>query len=360
MMKNLLILSNIEWNFLKQRHQHLALGLKDKYNVIFVESLVKRNPGFRDISRIFRRIFSTQKKSYAEIKIITPVILPSTFKVYRILNRLYFSRRLTKKIKSAMIGGSTVLWNYLPSQTVIDLIDFIHPEAIVYDCVSNFAALDDMPRDTSKLEQEIVHKSNMVVVDCDFLYEKHRQSARRIELIGPGVDFIKFNMPYDAVKGIRNLGYFGVVDKRLNLEILHALKKAGYNIDLIGPVRLDRKLLTGINLIPEVPHADLPRALQKYDGYLLPYVHNELTKGVIPAKTFECFATGKPVIISGLINLKKYSAIAIFEDSADKLIQRLKGRIDTESLSKQRLEVAQKHDWKKVTGRIHDILVDLI
>ena len=157
MKPNLIIISNIEWKFLKQRHQYIAEGLLKYYNVIYVESPVKRNPNLKDIPRIISRLIISLKKkksSTQNIKIITPIVLPSTYNIFRKFNKIFFSKKLSKKIDNFLNSDKdTYILTYLPSETTFDLIQNLKHKLLIYDCVSNFEYVQGMPKDILKTEK---------------------------------------------------------------------------------------------------------------------------------------------------------------------------------------------------------------
>ncbi len=362
---NLVIISNIEWGYLKQRHQNFALALSDDYNVVFVESSAKRNPSWQDIPRIANRLStvftvnkSTRRKtdSHEKVTIITPVVFPSTFKVFRLLNSLFLSRRLVQQIKTACIANrKTTLMTYLPSSTVMDIIQLLRHNTLLYDCVSNFAGIKEMPADTETIEQQLIRKSDCVFVDCDFLYEKHRGSANRIELIEPGVDFALFNsIEGKTCQSIRKIIYYGAISNKIDFNVLRYLAGKDIAITLIGPITFQHDRIDQIQYLPQVDHDKLPSALEKADALIIPYLHNEFMLGVIPAKFFECFATGKPVITTWSDNYKRYDNLILQGRTPEDIYQKITliDQYETYGKQQKRIDIARKQDWKILSSRI--------
>src|SRR5690606_4881766 len=168
---NFIIISNIEWGFLKQRHQFLAEKSAEKgNNVIFVESSAKRKPTLNDVPRNFLRLeklisrrinYGKQLNGYGQInpditkvKVITPIVFPSTFKIFRFFNKVFFIKFLVKQIKNQIDHNHPIhIITYLPSSTSLQIISSFDARTVIYDCVSNFEAVIGMPRDTSKIEK---------------------------------------------------------------------------------------------------------------------------------------------------------------------------------------------------------------
>ena len=366
-MENIVILANIEWNFLKQRHQFLAENLcKRGYNVLFVESAAKRNPGIKDIPRIINRIkrnlFSNQSKktdSFNEnFNILSPIVFPSTNKFFRFLNNSLFIPLLNRKISKCLIKSQStkVIW-YAPTSTTSSLIKKMKPQVTIYDCVSNFEAFTEMPKDTTKIEDELIVQSDCMVVDCDFLYSKHCSKTNNIFLIEPAVDFDLFSeiskeeMEYKIEKVV----YYGQLDSlKINIGLINYLIENGIDVHVIGKVTCHSSEIKAV-IHETVDINQLPELLREYDALLLPYNLNDYTAGIIPAKFFECFATGLPIIATNLLNFKRFQKKMICGDNNEEILNNIK--TFTFNFGKEeRIQIAKDHSWEKFTDKFTDIL----
>lgn len=351
---NILIIANIEWKFLKQRHQFLAETLsRFGHNVVFVESSAKRNPTFKDIPRIFARVLKavapSEPKGLSTVKVISPLVLPSTFKLFRRVNEMIFIPVLERKIRKVLNGQAPdLIINYLPSATALSLWRRLDKRTMIYDCVSNFEGVSGMPSDVAITESELIAVSKAVVADCEFLYQKHKNAARVIRLVEPGVDYSHFgSKPLRIPESIRNVLYYGLVNQKLDLEFVKGLIDRGLKVTMLGPVAQDVDLPNGVCYMPPVAHGVLPEIVQNYDALLLPYADTPLTQGIIPAKFFEYFALGLPIIATDRANWRRYSNVMVCSDSADEIMSLLNNYSpDFErARAKERKEIAQQHGW---------------
>ena len=98
------------------------------------------------------------------------------------------------------------------------------------------------------------------------------------------------------------LGFFGVVDERMDLELLAAIAQAKpeWNLVIIGPcVKIDPATLprgSNIHYLGMKTYAQLPAYLSGWDVALLPFALNESTRFISPTKTPEYLAAGCPVV----------------------------------------------------------------
>jgi glycosyltransferase involved in cell wall biosynthesis len=98
------------------------------------------------------------------------------------------------------------------------------------------------------------------------------------------------------------LGYYGVIDERLDLDLLHALA-AGYphwSIVIVGPVAkiepATLPCLPNIHYPGRQPYERLPNFLKGFDVCLMPFATNEATRSISPTKTLEYMAAHKPIV----------------------------------------------------------------
>ncbi len=360
---NIVIIANIEWKFLKQRHQFLAEGFKKLgLNVIFVESSAKRNPKISDIPRILERLKSAKKSSKTKVQpnqmgsdvhVVTPIVLPSTSLLFNFINDQFFIPKLTKKIEKLLIPGKTAIINYLPSHTALSICDRLSHDVLIYDCVSNFEFVPGMPNTVCKIEDELINKSNFVTYDCNFLLEKHQTKDSTHILIPPGVEFENFNLELKTKK-INKVLYFGLLSEKNDLQLVKEISKI-FNLDVLGEVRVDIEGIPINRIRDKVNHSELPEVIKEYDALLLPYSKSEYAKGVIPAKFFECLATGLPVIASATPNFLDYKQHLIISEEGNYLSS-LENFSFSDEDREDRVSLAKNNDWKLKTIKFMELI----
>ena len=97
-------------------------------------------------------------------------------------------------------------------------------------------------------------------------------------------------------------GYYGVVDERLDYELIEALADAHQagSVVLVGPMikvdpdRLPRR--RNLHYLGQRPYALLPAYLKGFDVCLMPWALNEATRTISPTKTLEYMAGSKPIV----------------------------------------------------------------
>lgn len=356
MSKLYLIIANIEWNYLKQRHQFIAEGLVGAGDeVVFLESSAKRNPTLADIPRIIDRIVRVVTKKDVQasgattsLSVITPLVLPSTNHFFDFLNKAFFLRKVVAKICAQKGRKPDYIINYLPTVFALDVWASLGKPPMIYECASNFDAVPGMPKKrTPRIEKIVTRESVHITVDSDFLLDKFRDSGKTTQ-IGPGVNVAQFQelAQSPANPAIESILYFGAVDEKTDTDMINALAERGYRMTIIGSIKPGTTISPKVAVLPPVAHAALPAAIRPYDALLLPYNNSAYAQGVIPAKFYECFATGKPIIASESENFRQHAALIIMGN-----IESLPGKITAytaeadQKARRQRLAIAAQNGW---------------
>jgi glycosyltransferase involved in cell wall biosynthesis len=112
-----------------------------------------------------------------------------------------------------------------------------------------------------------------------------------------------------AAIGHPRLGFFGVIDERLDAELIAAVADAAPNWQLVmaGPiVKIDPASLphrANIHWLGQQPYEVLPHLVAQWDVCLLPFARNESTRFISPTKTLEYMAAEKPIVSTPIIDV---------------------------------------------------------
>jgi glycosyltransferase involved in cell wall biosynthesis len=234
------------------------------------------------------------------------------------------------------------------------VISDLRPRLVLYDCSDDYAHFPGTPGDIAETERELLRRADLVSCTSTWLLEKVRAARPDAFLSGPAVDYERFA----ALQGaplfggeVRTVCFFGSLSaERIDLRALRAIAEAGFEVRIVGGLgRMDRNLLElpGIDYRGEVPHAKLPAALAGVDAFVLPYRLSGLTRGISPAKTYECLATGRPVVAAPLPALEElagYVYLAGRPGDYVEVLQSLKD-LETEEGRRARIELARENSW---------------
>jgi glycosyltransferase involved in cell wall biosynthesis len=363
------ILSGVRWNFLWQRHHILAtLFARAGYPTVFVETTGLASPR-RNVATL-RKVASRMQRAGAErlsgekgLTVYSPLATPPKGVIFRLLNRSFFVPRVVGDLEE-ILGSDPFIVAYPPTRTTLDLISGLRPRLVYYDCSDDYAHFPGTPRDIAATERELLRRADLVSCTSTRLLERVRSSRPDAFLSGPAVDYERFRvLQYDRPGAeVRTVCFFGHVSReRTDFAALRAVAGAGFQVRIVGELgRTDKYVLgmPGIYYNGVVPHAELPAALAGVDAFVLPYKINGLTRGIAPAKTYECLATGKPVVAAPLPALEELAEHVYLAESPEDYVRILRslGSLETDEKVRARIELARRNSWEARFAEIEEAL----
>jgi UDP-galactopyranose mutase len=295
---DVICLSHLRWRFVFQRPQHLLTRCARECRVFFFEEPIfgdARDPHLaRDVD--------------GNVTVLIPhlpigIDEPTANAMLRVL--------LDDAIVEERIA-EYLLWYYTPM--ALPFTAHLRPSAVVYDCMDELSNFRGAPAVLRHREQELMSRASVVFTGGQSLYESKRHAHRNIHPFPSSVDVAHFaqartvtQAPSDQahIPGPR-LGYAGVIDERMDLDLIAALAaaRADWHIVMVGPVvKIDPAALPqapNIHYLGAKPYDDLPRYIAGWDIALLPFARNDATRFISPTKTPEYMAAGRPVVSTSI------------------------------------------------------------
>ncbi|WP_283180000.1 glycosyltransferase [Gemmobacter sp. 24YEA27] len=292
----LICFSHLRWDFVLQRPQHLMRRFARHRPVWFWEEAIPTDHHLPYLE--FHAFAGTT------VQAIRPRV-PIRFAPAEAA--LALSRRLDQLL---LITGihAPVLWFYTPQMW--PLARHITASAIVYDCMDELSSFRFAPPDLRQNEAALLAAADVVFTGGYSLYEAKRDQHANIHPFPSSVDTPHFATaragltdPADqATIPQPRLGYYGVIDERLDLGLLRdmAAARPDWQIVMIGPVaKLDPADLPhapNIHWLGQKTYEELPAYLSGWDLALMPFAINEATRHISPTKTLEYLAGGRQVV----------------------------------------------------------------
>jgi glycosyltransferase involved in cell wall biosynthesis len=364
-----IILSGVRWDFLWQRHHALATRFAHAgYPTVFVETtgLANPRPGpatLRKVASRIRRAGEKRESGQQGLTVYAPLVAPPTYWFFRRLNRTLSVPRVARDLRK-IAGPDPIVVAYPPTRTTLDLICSLQPRLVLYDCSDDYESFPGVPKDLAATERELLHRADLVSCTSTHLLRKVRPFRPDAFLSGPAVDYERFAVLQDTppVGEVRTVCFFGHVSReRIDLCALRLVAEAGFEVRLVGGLgRVGRDFLgtPSIDFRGEVPHAQLPAALAGVDAFVLPYRVNDLTRGIAPAKIYECLATGKPVVAAPLPATEELAGYVYVAEESEAYVEVLRSLdgLETEERVRARIELARKNSWEVRFKEIEDSL----
>jgi UDP-galactopyranose mutase len=295
---DLICLSHLRWNFVFQRPQHLLTRCARDRRVFFVEEPLFQ-PGIEPRLRI-------------ELSGSVRVVVPELPEGIGENEAVAAQRDLLEQCIEAQQISEYVLWYYTPM--ALPFTDHLSPVAVVYDCMDELSAFKGAPTILKAREAELMRRAALVLTGGQSLFEAKRHQHPNIHPFPSSVDVAHFAQarrittePQDqAPIPHPRLGFFGVIDERMDIDLLDGVAAArpDWHLVMLGPVvKIDPDSLphrANIHYLGSKRYEELPQYLAGWDVALLPFARNEATRFISPTKTPEYLAAGKPVVSTSI------------------------------------------------------------
>jgi UDP-galactopyranose mutase len=219
----------------------------------------------------------------------------------------------------------------------LDFTRDVRAGAVVFDCMDELSAFRGAPPELLAHEADLMTRADLVFTGGQSLFEAKRERHRRVFAFPSSVDVPHFAQarngasdPSDQAHLPRpRLGFFGVIDERMDLELLGAVadRRPDWQMVMLGPcVKIDPAALPrhqNIHYLGMKRYEELPAYLSGWDVAMLPFARNESTRFISPTKTPEYLAAGRPVVSTSVRDVvrpygeREFVAIA---DTADEFV----------------------------------------
>jgi UDP-galactopyranose mutase len=201
-----------------------------------------------------------------------------------------------------------VVWLYTPM--ALPLARKLEPIAVVYDCMDELSEFLGAPPGLVEREAELLRWADLVFTGGPSLYHAKRERHPSVHLFTSSVDREHFargrrgnpEASDQAVIGTPRLGFFGVIDERIDLPLLDRLAESrpDWQIVMVGPVvKIDPATLPrrpNLHYLGMRGYDALPAYLAGWDVCLLPFAINRATRFISPTKTLEYMAADRPIV----------------------------------------------------------------
>ena len=306
----MVVFCHLRWGFVYQRPQHLISRMAKIYKVLFVEEPIPFDAAEENEYNleIIHDNLHILKPKVKDIKNIADILKP-------VLNN-----------SSLEIG-----WFYSPSFSPL-LSDFKF-ETVIYDCMDELSLFKGASPEIINQEKFLLSESHIVFTGGKSLFESKNKFHPNVHCFPSSVDRSHFaqalgdiDIPED-IKEIQKpvVGYFGVIDERINLELLRdtarLLPKVGFV--MIGPLAKigeeDLPREKNIYYLGMKSYNELPKYLKAFDIAMMPFALNDATRYISPTKTLEYMAAGKPIISTAIKDVVRdyRNCISIIETASD-------------------------------------------
>jgi UDP-galactopyranose mutase len=298
----LLCFSHLRWDFVWQRPQQVVSRLARDREVIFVEE-----PVFRDGAGSPAAGATLELRAADGVTVARPVCADPGPGGGPALDAMY-ARLVADLVRDRDLGGFTA-WFYTPM--LLPAISRRAPGLVVYDAMDELSLFRGAPPALLPRERRLLAQADLVFTGGVSLGRAKARLHPRVYAFPSGVEVEHYRralsprtrVPRDlaALPGPR-AGFFGVIDERLDLDLLDGLAQARPDVQLVllGPVAkidpADLPRRPNLHYLGQKQYRDLPAYVKGFDVCLMPFARNAATRFISPTKTLEYMAAHKPIV----------------------------------------------------------------
>ncbi|MEX1997087.1 MAG: oligosaccharide flippase family protein [Candidatus Andersenbacteria bacterium] len=373
--------------------QHMMSRVAQRYPVLYVEPRIWilrfllnnwRQP--HSIFKLLTRIFWLEKKSnYLYIKSQWN-LLPGSREIKWIATINHWLNRPSVLLCLRLLHfkkAATLVWIY--DTEAAEYLSAFRTAKVIYDCVDDHAAqagVDRNPKRVVEEEHAIIQRADLVTVTSKKLLTLKQQQHTNIHLVLNAGDVKAFfnlsaaTAPAPIQARLATIphpifGSVGALDSyKIDFDLLYtvATRRAAWQFIFIGEPIVDRspeilakiKSLPNIHLIGPVKRQVVPSYVANFDICIIPYRLSRYNEASFPLKFWEFMATGKPLLVTGLPELKEYSQDIGYATNPEEFIQQGEQFLKNPQHRKvERIAQAHHHSWEDRVERILTLINNL-
>jgi glycosyltransferase involved in cell wall biosynthesis len=296
---------HLRWDFVWQRPQQFLSRISKKHRVLFVEGPFVEEGDF------------TPRYSLREVvKYPNVTVMQTHFPSARWHDGAWVDSERRRLLCEALAGPlkgqfeNSVQWFYDP-MAVTAFAGKMDEQAVVYDCMDELSQFKFAPPELIQRERQLLALADVVFAGGRKMYESKSRFNSNCYFYGCGVDVDHFakalakDTPVPAdIAHLEGpvLGYFGVVDERLDYDLIAKIADArpDWNVVMVGPTaKVDPEALPqrpNLHWMGGRDYKDLPAYTKRFDVCLMPFALNEATEYINPTKALEYMATATPIV----------------------------------------------------------------
>ncbi len=360
----IIVHSHLCWEWVWQRPQQFISRLSRIHPVLFIETLAPDPELAAPLVRF------KQLESFPNI-----TLLRLQFPAWCWNDAALIDRERTRLVQEFLAGPGAgkfmnpVQWFYDPmvAPCFLGQADEI---LNVYDCMDELSKFAFAPPQLLERESLLLERADVVFTGGRRLYHSKRRFNNNCHFHGCGVEgphFAKARLPgtplAPEIKVLPKpvFGYFGVVDERIDYDLLGALADAnpGGSIAIVGPVlKVDERSLPrrpNLHWLGKRAYEELPALCKGFDVCLMPFALNDATEFINPTKALEYMATGKPIVSTAVPDvISNFSSVVAVASSRGEFLNLCAEAAEQpEAAAIERgLQMAAANSWDAIVAQL--------
>jgi UDP-galactopyranose mutase len=368
---SIVVFSHLRWNFVYQRPQHLLSRLAVHRPVFFIEEPELDQQGTARWER------SHPQPNLTVLRPRTPVSAPG-FNA----EQLPALEPLMADLARELDGTTVVAWLYTPM--ALPLAEALGPAALVYDCMDELSLFLGAAPELLSREAALLECADVMFTGGPSLYRAKQTRHPNVHCFPSSVDAAHFRAARGGTRASiaeagdqaalphPRLGFFGVIDERLDLALLDFLagSRPDWQIVLVGPVvKIDPASLPrrqNIHYFGQRSYDQLPGYLAGWDVCLLPFARNDSTRFISPTKTLEYMAAELPIVSTPIADVAEpYGDIVYLGDTPQEFLSACEDALSSSpeersARAAQMRKVLAGTSWDVTVSAMEKLLTDAL
>jgi glycosyltransferase involved in cell wall biosynthesis len=368
----IIVHSHLAWDWVWQRPQQFHARLSARHPILFVE-------GPRPSDLISATTVSLRDVDAYPNIVVLQIEIPAS----RWSDGAWVDKERRRVVKSVLAGPlghrfvNPVQWFYDP-MAVTAFAGHMDEQAIVYDCMDELSQFRGAPPELIRRERELLAVADVVFGGGPKLAQAKRRYHSNVYSYGCGVDVDHFGKARHARTKVAAdvadlaapvLGYFGVVDERIDYDLLAQLADhdPNWNVAIVGPcTKVDRATFPerpNLHWLGARDYAQLPSYVKKYDVCLMPFAINEATEFINPTKALEYMASARPIVSTAVEDVVlQFDHVVDIASSRDEFVLACEKAINERDQRQinRGLKLARQNSWESIVAQlekhVHDVL----
>ncbi|MBW4419952.1 MAG: glycosyltransferase family 1 protein [Myxacorys californica WJT36-NPBG1] len=345
---DLVCFSHLRWDFVYQRPQHLLTRCTQERRTFFIEE-----PVFESSASWWLEVSRRECGVWVGVPHLPHGMSEEMLAAMQ--------QSLVDELFTEFAIANPMLWYYNP--LALSFTNHLEPVYVVYDCMDELTAFKGASATLKNWEAQLFKRADVVFTGGQSLYEAKQHQHSNIHPFPSSIDVAHFaqakgiadDPPDQACIAHPRLGFYGVIDERMDLDLLDGIAQArpDWQLVMIGPVvKVDADSLPrrpNIHYLGGKSYLELPRYLAGWDVALLPFALNESTRFISPTKTPEYLAAGKPVVSTSIRDVVRpygHQNLVHIADSVEEFVEKAEIAMQQNQHVSCEVQLRAYQDWR--------------
>lgn len=367
---DLVVLSHLRWIWVWQRPQHLVSRMARMRAAEGARTWFVEEPFVEDVTEPVLR--TEQHGDVTRVWLAVPFVEDGSahpeLPEYQSPVAAGYGDLLADLLASEGRPPAPDVWVYTPM--AFDLAQRLDHGRLVYDVMDDLSAFLDAPEGLALRQRRLLDEADVVFTGGRSLHRfASSQRHHNVHCFPSGVHTGHYararQLRRDKSAGSQVAGYVGVIDERLDLDLIAGLaaELGEWTVHMVGPVaKIEPDSLPSANNLHYLgmkSYDELPEVMAGFDVALMPFALNEATRSISPTKTLEYLAAGLPVVSTRVPDVvADYAQVVYLADDAPGFAAacRKAVRLDPSQREGSARRILARHEWDAITARMVELL----